>query len=115
MTRDRARLVEVLDAIGRIERHTAAGKVAFFENDLVHDAVLYRIGSVGESIKGLSTPFRLRHPEVPWKQIAGIRDVVNHQYYGIDLTVVWNTIENDLPALKADVARILVEDPEVAT
>ena len=113
MTRDRARLLEVLDAIGRVERHAAAGRDAFMTDERVHDAVLYRIGSLGESVKGLSPPLKARHPGVPWKQMAGIRDVVNHKYYGLDLTTIWNTIENDLPPLKASVERILAEDPEV--
>jgi uncharacterized protein with HEPN domain len=113
MTRDRARLLEVLDAIARVFRHAQAGRDAFFENEVVHDAVLYRIGSVGESVKGLSSPFRERHPNVAWKQIAGIRDVVNHKYHGIDLNIVWETIERDLPDLKTSIERILATDPEV--
>jgi uncharacterized protein with HEPN domain len=113
VTRDRARLLEILDAIARVQRHAAAGQKAFFEDERVHDAVLYRIGSVGESVKGLSSPFKARHPEVPWKQMAGIRDIVNHKYYGIDLTIIWNTIENEFPPLKASVERILASDPEL--
>ena len=113
MTRDRARLLAVLDAITRVERHARAGRAAFFGDETIHDAVFYRIGNVGESVKGLSSPFKARHPEVPWKQIAGIRDIINHNYSGVDPTVVWNTVEDDLPRLKRNVERILATDPDV--
>jgi uncharacterized protein with HEPN domain len=82
---------------------------------MVHDAALYRIGSVGESVKGLSTPFRQRHANVPWKAMTGMRDIVNHKYYGIDLEIVWTTIERDIPALRRDIEAILSNDPEVQT
>lgn len=75
--------------------------------------MLYRIASIGESVKGLSTPFRERHGDVRWKQIAGMRDFVNHRYFGIDLSVVWDTVERDIPVLAAAVTRILVSDPEL--
>jgi uncharacterized protein with HEPN domain len=114
LTSDRARLLEVLDAIGLVLRHTARGKETFFHDEMVRDAALYRVGSIGESVKGLSTPFRKRHPEIEWKEIAGIRDIINHKYYNVDLDIVWTAIERDLPALKAGVEGILATDPEVS-
>jgi uncharacterized protein with HEPN domain len=113
VTRDRARLLEILDAIARIERYTAAGERAFRDDDLVQSAVLYRVGSIGESVKGLSSAFRERHPEVQWRQIAGIRDIVAHRYFGVDLGTIWATVERDLPALKAAVSTMLASDPVV--
>ncbi|MEJ7812301.1 MAG: HepT-like ribonuclease domain-containing protein [Gemmatimonadaceae bacterium] len=67
MTRDRTRLLEILDSIERINRYVPRGKEAFHEDELVHTVISYRISSIGESVKGLSTPFRERHPDVPWK------------------------------------------------
>ena len=114
MTRDRARLLEILDAAERIERYAQRGRDVFFADELIHTFMLYRIGSIGESVKGLSTPFRTRHADVPWKQIAGMRDLVNHRYFGVDLEIVWTTVERDIPALYAAVSRILATDPDVA-
>ena len=113
MTRDRARLLEILDAIARIRRYTAGGRAAFLSSEVVQDSVTYRIGNIGESVKGLSTPFRDRHPDVAWKQIAGMRDVVNHNYASVDLDVVWATVERDLPHLERAIERILASDRDV--
>ncbi len=113
MTRDRARLLEVLDAIGRVERHAATGREAFFADDLVHDAVLSRIGSLGESVKGLSPPFKARHPGGALE--AGGR----HPRRGQPRVLrprPHRHLEHDrerLPPLKASVECILAEDPEV--
>lgn len=113
MNRDRSRLLEILDAIERIDRYAARGRDAFYADELIHTFMLYRIGSIGESVKGLSTPFRARHPDVPWKQIAGMRDLVSHRYFGVDLDVVWATVERDIPALRTAVMRILTTDADV--
>ncbi len=113
MNRDRARLREILDAIERIDRYASRGREVFYGDELIHTFMLYRIGSIGESVKGLSTPFRARHPDVGWKQIAGMRDLVNHRYFDVDLDVVWATVERDIPALRAAVTRILATDPDV--
>lgn len=113
MSPDRARLLEILDAIDHIDGYTAGGRDTFLTDDMIRDATLYRIGSIGESVKGLSTPFRDRHVNVPWRAMAGMRDVVTHKYYGVDLAIVWITIERDLPALRQSIEAILASDSEV--
>ena len=113
MTRIQARLREMLDAIQRIESYVRPGRDEFFANELIHSSVLYRLGSLGESAKGIPSPFRDRHPEIGWKQITGIRDIVNHKYYGVDLESVWATVERDLPPLKAQLLDLLASDPEL--
>ncbi|HEY9623374.1 MAG TPA: DUF86 domain-containing protein [Crinalium sp.] len=62
-------------------------------------AVLYQIIIIGEATKRLSPQFREQYPEIPWKQIAGMRDVITHHYEGVDTNVVWNVIQNNLPPL----------------
>jgi uncharacterized protein with HEPN domain len=89
------------------------GRAAVDADELTSTFMLYRSGGVGESVEGLSTPCRERHPDVGWKQIAGMRDLASHRYVGIDLDVVRDTVERDVPVLRATVARILATDPAV--
>ncbi len=66
---------------------------------MVQDAVIRQIGIVGEAASQLSPAFRARHPAVPWTQIIGMRNVVVHQYWEVDLDVVWEAATEDVPAL----------------
>ncbi len=69
-----------------------------FERDTkTQDAVVRNIEIVGEAVKLLSSGFKRRHPDVPWKQIAGMRDVIIHRYFGVALDIVWRVATKDLP------------------
>ena len=67
---------------------------------------------IGEATKSLSEELKTKYPQVPWKEIAGMRDKLIHQYFGVDLELVWETIRKDLPKLKNRVIRILKEIEE---
>jgi len=69
--------------------------------------VIRKLEVIGEAVKGISGDTRARHPEIPWRQIAGMRDKMIHEYFGIDLELVWRVVERDLPALEAAVAALL--------
>jgi uncharacterized protein with HEPN domain len=71
----------------------------FQTSSLHQDAILRQLTIVGEAAKRVSVEFRARHPEVPWRQIAGFRDVVVHDYIRVDLQEVWRVVQEDLPAL----------------
>lgn len=72
----------------------------FYKNRQVQDAVLRRLEVIGEAVKNIDEHFRNRYPDIPWKKIAGMRDVVIHEYFGVSLKRVWNVVKNDLPDLK---------------
>lgn len=92
----------IYDCILRIEAYVADGREAFFKDHKTQDAVIRNLEVIGQAVKDLGTD-RLsdEQPAIPWSQIAGARNVLAHQYLGVDLTLVWNIVEKDLPTLKA--------------
>ena len=74
---------------------------------LVQDGVIRQFEIIGEATKNLSVALKARHPDIPWKDFAGMRDKLIHQYFGVDLAAVWETVVYDLPPLKTVISRIL--------
>jgi len=79
----------------------------FMENVIVQDAVIRNFEIIGEATKKLSKEFRLNHNDIPWKDIAGMRDILIHDYFGVDIVAVWETILNYLPTLEEKINLIL--------
>jgi uncharacterized protein with HEPN domain len=105
--RDRVYLLHIRDAIEKIESYTTGGKDSFFEESIIQDAVICNLEIIGEAAKNLSKEFKERHPDVPWQKIAGLRDVLIHEYFGVRMDTVWNVVEGHLPVLKRYVKNIL--------
>ncbi len=100
MSRDLAALVDILDAIQLINQYTKGiDRHTFEENIEKQDAILRRITIIGEATKRLTKGFRSQHPSIPWKQIAGMRDILSHDYDEVDLDEVWLVINQNLPKL----------------
>ena len=108
MKDDRIYLHHIRDAIALIESYTSTGREVFFSNPMIRDAVLHNLQIIGEAVKNLSEEFRLGHPEAPWRRIAGLRDVLVHQYFGVSAPMVWAIVESELPKLKRQVEDLLV-------
>jgi Uncharacterized conserved protein len=96
-------LDHISERIRRIERCANEGREAFEESHVLQDAVMRNFEVIGEAVKQLSPPLRAEYPDVPWRRVAGFRDVLIHNYMGVDLDEVWNVIEKDLPRLKQTV------------
>ncbi len=109
MTDDKTYLEHILDAIERIQIYTADGRDAFMADTMIQDAVVRNFEIIGEAAKRLSADLRHRHAEIPWRQAAGFRDVLSHDYVSIDLTIVWNAIESHLPTLREAVRELLTD------
>lgn len=109
MRSDRQRLLDILEAVDLIEKHTTGGPNAFEKDELVQTWVVYHLQIIGEAARGLTDDFRDKYAIMPWKQIIGMRHILVHHYFGIDLPVVWSVVENDLAPLKNNVQEILDE------
>jgi uncharacterized protein with HEPN domain len=106
---DRVYLNHIRECMDRIAQYTATGRAAFDNDTLIQDAVLRNLHTMAESTQRLSAPLKARHPEVEWAAIAGFRNVLVHDYLGINLNRVWEIVENDLPDLKPHVDGMLAE------
>jgi uncharacterized protein with HEPN domain len=100
MWRDLAWVLDMLQASRKALGYARGlSEEQFVGSNLHQDAIIRQLTIVGEAAKRLSVEFRLNHHEVPWRQVAGFRDVVVHDYSRIDLEEVWRIVQEDLPAL----------------
>jgi uncharacterized protein with HEPN domain len=110
-------LGHVLQAIERIERYTAdLDQSGFVASDLTQDAVIRNLEVIGEAFRNIERVdpgFAARHPDLPLRAASGMRNLLSHGYFAVDLNVVWRTIETSLPLLKQQVRRLTAElDPD---
>jgi uncharacterized protein with HEPN domain len=93
-------LGERLEATELVARYTAELTFeGFAANVEIQDAVVRRLAVIGEAVKGLPEAFRDRYPEIPWRSIAGARDVLVHEYFRVDLELAWEMVQTELPRL----------------
>lgn len=107
MKDDRLYLIHVGECISRIDQYIVGGEAEFMSSTLVQDAVIRNLQTLAESSQRISGPLKASHPDVPWRDIAGFRNVLVHQYLGVDLGYVWRVVEDDLPILKKRVYAML--------
>ena len=109
-SRDKERLLHILEAINRIENYTnGVDYDTFISNGMMYYAVMMNISIIGEAANLLTFEFREEHPETPWKFVVGTRNYMVHEYFQVDDIVVWDVITNDLPILKQQVEKYLAE------
>ena len=111
MRTDRLRLLDAIEQIELISSFSAHGREAFFNDLMVQSAVLHRLALLGEACRGISTELCATHPEIPWPQIVGFRNVVIHEYFGIDLELVWGIVAEHIATLGAQLNSVVATLP----
>lgn len=109
MRDDRERLLDILEAIERIEKYAVRGRAAFDEDELIQNWMLHNLQVIGEAARALSTSTVDHHPEVDWAEIVGMRTILVHRYFDVDNEVVWSAVSEDIPQLKLQVQAILAQ------
>jgi uncharacterized protein with HEPN domain len=112
MKDDRLYLLHIRECLDRVARYASRGREIFFADTMVQDAILRNLQILAESATRLSEPLRKRHPQIDWRSIAGLHNVLVHSYLGLDLHQIWDIVERDLPPLRRSVETILRELPE---
>ena len=111
---DRDFLRDILEAIRRIMEYTGGMTYETFVKDTkTQDAVVRNLEVIGEAAKNLSAKLREKHSDLPWKSMAGVRDRLIHHYFGVNLDIVWQIVEAELPEVKGRLEEILREEEKI--
>jgi uncharacterized protein with HEPN domain len=103
-------LGDIRDAVAKAQKFTSGMTYEQFAADeKTVFAVIRCLEIVGEAARKIPAPIRARYPRVPWREMAGMRDILIHDYFSVNLRVVWNTVQNDLPPLKPQIEQIIAE------
>ena len=109
MRNERERLLDIQEAITRIEKYSASGRSRFENDELIQSWIVRHLQIIGESVRSLPNYVRDQHPQIPWSNIIGMRNALVHEYFDIDTDIVWTVIERDLSVLKQEIEKILQE------
>jgi uncharacterized protein with HEPN domain len=106
------RVEDILEAIARIERYTSHLTFeTFVASELVIDAVVRNFIVIGEAARHIPPEIEARHPQLPWSRMRGMRNVVVHAYFGVDASILWETIQHDLPPLAPALRAMAQQEP----
>jgi len=101
------RLLHILDAISEIENYIQnADKDTFVNNSMMFNATLHQLEIIGEAANGLSDEFLMEHPSIPWARIIGLRNLIVHEYFGVDDQTIWSIVTINLPPLKEYLSKL---------
>ena len=106
MKNDQLYLRHIQDAISKIESYVTVRREVFMSTSHWQDAVIRQLEIIGEAVKRLSSTLRSQYPQIPWRRMAGLRDVLIHGYMGVDIGAVWEVTQHDLPKLKKELEKI---------
>ncbi|MDH4246687.1 MAG: DUF86 domain-containing protein [Deltaproteobacteria bacterium] len=107
MRDDQERLRDILEAIDNIESEADKGKSTFEQDRLVQSWIIRHLTIIGEAASKISQPLRNAEQEIPWSLMVAMRNILVHEYFGVDLNEVWQAVERDLPTLKASMIKLL--------
>lgn len=105
-----AYLRHIFEAIAKVEKYTRGGRKKFMEDTMIQDSVIRNLEIIGEAAKNLPADLRKSYPKVPWRSITGMRNVLIHEYFGVDLGIVWKVVTQRIPVLKGHVIAMLAKN-----
>jgi uncharacterized protein with HEPN domain len=101
-------LEDILEAVEKIQRYTKGLTYdAFVKNEMAVDAVIRNLEIIGEAAKNLPQDIKDKYPDVPWKRMIGLRNIAVHEYFGVDLSIIWEVVTKNLPETKAKIVEAL--------
>jgi|SRR3990172_2353257 len=100
-------LKDILEAIEQIEKYAVKGEDEYMQNELIQKWMVYHLQVIGEASNKVSNGIQNKYSSVSWPQIVGLRNIIVHEYFGIDLEEIWNTVMIDIPKLKIEILRIV--------
>ena len=103
------RILDIWDAIEQIEEYSPKGKDYFSANKPIQSHFILQIQIIGEVAFKLPDDFKIIHPEIPWDKIEGMRHSLVHGYFNIDLEIVWNVVQNNIPEIKPFIRKLIAE------
>jgi len=106
MRSDADRVGDILEAITRIKERSAANLDAFLADEMLQVWVIHHLQLIGEASRGLSEPLTRRYPEAPWSELIALRNILVHEYFGLNMEQVWTMVVEDLPVLENHIRRI---------
>lgn len=110
MRDDCERLRDMLEAIAKIEKYARRGREVCQEDELIQTWILYHLQILGEASAAMSEATRARHPDVPWQDMSDFRNVLVHEYFRIDVDIIWAIVQGQLPTLKNQIETIFLPD-----
>lgn len=97
----------ILESVARIEEYTKGiTKTDFLVSGKIQDAVIRRIEVIGEAVKNIPDEIKGKYPDIPWREIAGMRDILIHEYFGVDLELTWKVVKEDIADLKMRILKV---------
>ncbi len=103
MRSDTERLQDILEAIERLEKYAVKGKRAFKEQELIQTWIIHHLQIVGEATRSISQDLKQQYPNIAWRDAADLRNLVVHEYFRINIDIIWDIVENDLPMFKQQI------------
>lgn len=107
MRSDRERLMDIQEAIIKVKKYSLIDKDSFLDDDLIHTYILYNLQVIGEAVKSLSEDLKSGYDYISWQDITDFRNLLVHEYFRVDLEIVWLIVQQEIPILESQINEIL--------